>query len=89
MLGKTMNKTPASFISTRQSTTVIHEVLLLIGAFCLLVACTGGAATRSSSASQNGFPAEFHDWQIIDTATGRPVSLDPVSYTHLTLPTID
>ncbi|MEY4706242.1 MAG: hypothetical protein RL042_2447 [Nitrospirota bacterium] len=76
MLGKTMNKTPASFISTRQSTTVIHEVLLLIGAFCLLVACTGGAATRSSSASQNGFPAEFHDWQIIDTATGRPVSLD-------------
>jgi uncharacterized iron-regulated protein len=40
------------------------------------VACTSGGGSRSSAASQDQRHAPFKEWQIIDTATGQPVSLD-------------
>lgn len=69
-----MNKTFLS--STRQATLALYEGLLLIGALCLAVACTSGAATRSSADLQGGAPAPFREWQIIETATGHALSLD-------------
>jgi uncharacterized iron-regulated protein len=35
-----------------------------------------GGGAGSSAASQDGRHAPFKEWQVIDTATGRPVSLD-------------
>lgn len=60
---------------TRRATIAIYEVLLVIAALWLTVACTHGAATKSS-ASQGEPPAPFQEWQIIETATGQSVSLD-------------
>jgi uncharacterized iron-regulated protein len=40
------------------------------------VACTIGGGARPSAALQDGRHALFKEWQVIDTATGQPVSLD-------------
>jgi uncharacterized iron-regulated protein len=40
------------------------------------VSCTSGGGDRFSAASQDGRHAPFKEWQVIDTATGQPVSLD-------------
>ncbi len=55
---------------------VTFRVVMVVGALCFSVACTSGGGTRSSAASQDGYPLLFKEWQIIDTATGQPVSLD-------------
>jgi len=55
---------------------VTLKVLLVIGALWFTVACMSGGGAGSSAASQDGRHAPFKEWQVIDTATGRPVSLD-------------
>jgi uncharacterized iron-regulated protein len=55
---------------------VTFRVVMVVGALCFSVACTSGGGARSSAASQDGYPLLFKEWQIIDTATGQPVSLD-------------
>ncbi|HEY6639791.1 MAG TPA: ChaN family lipoprotein [Nitrospiraceae bacterium] len=55
---------------------VTFKAVAIIGALWFTVACTSGAGARSSAASQDGHHALFKEWQIIDTATGQPVSLD-------------
>jgi len=55
---------------------VTFKVLLVVGALGFTVACMSGGGTGSSSASQDGRHAPFKEWQVIDTATGQPVSLD-------------
>ena len=52
------------------------KVLLAIGGLWFTAACTSGGGARSSTALQDGQHAPFKEWQIIDTATGRPVSFD-------------
>ena len=69
-----MCKTPG-LLATR-AIFVTFKVLLVVGAFWFTVACTSGGDARSSAASQDGRPAPFKEWQVIDTATGQPVSLD-------------
>ncbi|HSL05833.1 MAG TPA: ChaN family lipoprotein [Nitrospiraceae bacterium] len=68
-----MGNAPAKF-DTR-AIFAIFKALLIVGALCFTVACTSGGSTRSSS-SQEGQHALLKEWQIIDTATGHPVSLD-------------
>ena len=55
---------------------VTFRVVMVVGTLCFSVACTSGGGARSSAASQDGNPLLFKEWQIIDTATGQPVSLD-------------
>ena len=55
---------------------VTYKVLWVVGALWITVACTSGGEARSSAASQDGRHAPFKEWQVIDTATGQPVSLD-------------
>jgi uncharacterized iron-regulated protein len=55
---------------------VTFRVVMVVWALCFSVACTSGGSARSSAASQDGHPLLFKEWQIIDTATGQPVSLD-------------
>jgi uncharacterized iron-regulated protein len=55
---------------------VTFRVVMVVGALCFSVACTSGGGARSSAASQDGYPAPLKEWQIIDTATGQPVSLN-------------
>jgi len=55
---------------------VTFKVLLVVGALGFTVACMSGGGTGSSAASQDGRHAPFKEWQVIDTATGQPVSLD-------------
>ena len=55
---------------------VTYKVLLVVGALWMTVACTSGGGARSSAASPDGGYAPFKEWQVIDTATGQPVSLD-------------
>ena len=55
---------------------VTYKVLLVVGALWMAVACTSGGGARSSAASLDGRHAPFKEWQVIDTATGQPVSLD-------------
>jgi uncharacterized iron-regulated protein len=55
---------------------VTFRVVMVVGALCFSVACTSGGGARSSAASQDGYPTPLKEWQIIDTATGQPVSLD-------------
>ncbi len=50
-------------------------LLLVLGLVWLTVACASGTPTRSS-ASQDGLSAPFQAGQIIETATGQPVSPD-------------
>lgn len=54
----------------------IFKAILVLGTLWLTVACMGGGGTGSSASSQNGHHALFKEWQVIDTATGLPVSLD-------------
>ena len=55
---------------------VTFKVLLVVGTLWFTVACMSGGGAGSSAASQDGRHAPFKEWQVIDTATGRPVSLD-------------
>jgi uncharacterized iron-regulated protein len=55
---------------------VTFKLLLVVGALWFTVACMSGGGAGSSAASQDGRHAPFKEWQVIDTATGRPVSLD-------------
>ncbi len=55
---------------------VTFKVLLVVGALWFTVACMSGGSAGSSATSQDGRHAPFKEWQVIDTATGRPVSLD-------------
>jgi len=55
---------------------VTLKVLLVVGALWFTVACMSGGGAGSSAASKDGRHAPFKEWQVIDTATGRPVSLD-------------
>jgi uncharacterized iron-regulated protein len=69
-----MCKTPVLFAT--RAILVTYKVLWVVGALWITVACTSGGWGRSSAASQDGRHAPFMEWQVIDTATGRPVSLD-------------
>jgi uncharacterized iron-regulated protein len=69
-----MCKTPVLFAT--RVILVTYKVLCVVGALWLTVACMSGEGARSSAASQDGRHAPFMEWQIIDTATGQPVSLD-------------
>ena len=55
---------------------VTFKVLLVVGALWFTVACMSGGGAGSSAASQDGRHAPFKEWQVIDTSTGQPVSLD-------------
>ena len=69
-----MVKTPVLF-----ATRVIHvtcNVLLVVAALWLTVACTSSGGAKSFTASQDERHTLFKEWQVIDTATGQPVSLD-------------
>jgi uncharacterized iron-regulated protein len=69
-----MRKTPMLFAT--RAILVTYKVLWVVGALWITVACTSGGEARSSAASQDGRHAPFKEWQVIDTATGQPVSLD-------------
>jgi uncharacterized iron-regulated protein len=69
-----MYKTPVLFAT--RALFVTYKVLLVVGALWFTVACTSGGGARSSAAPQDGRHAPFKEWQVIDTATGQPVSLD-------------
>ena len=69
-----MHRTPV--LIARQAILVISRVLLVVGALWFTIACTSGGGTKSSPVSQDGNRAPFTKWQVIDTATEEPVSLD-------------
>ena len=69
-----MRKTP--MLLAMRVVFVTFRVVMVVGTLCFSVACTSGGGARSSAASQDGYPLLFKEWQIIDTATGQPVSLD-------------
>jgi uncharacterized iron-regulated protein len=69
-----MCKTPMMFAI--RAIFVTFNVLLTLGALWFSVACTSGGGVRSSAASQDEHHALFKEWQVIDTATGQPVSPD-------------
>lgn len=69
-----MSDTPMMFAT--RAIFVTFKALVIVGALWFTVACTSGGGARSSAASQDGHHALFKEWQIIDTATGQPVSLD-------------
>ena len=69
-----MHKTPV--LIARQAILVISRVLLVVGALWFTIACTSGGGTKSSPVSQDENRAPFTEWQVIDTATEQPVSLD-------------
>lgn len=66
--------TPVTFAARAIFAT--FKALLIIGALWFTVACTSGGGAGSSASLQGGDLAPFKEWQIIDTATGQPVSLD-------------
>jgi uncharacterized iron-regulated protein len=69
-----MYKAPVLFVT--RAIRLTYKVLLVVGALWITVACTSGGGARSSAASQDGRHVPFEEWQVIDTATGQPVSLD-------------
>ena len=69
-----MYKTPVLFVT--RAILITCKVLLVVGVLWITVACTSGEGVRSSGAVQDGRRAPFKEWQIIDTATGKPVSFD-------------
>ena len=69
-----MFKTPVLLVT--RAFFVTYKVLLVVGALWFTVACATGGGAGSSAASQDGRYASFKEWQVIDTATGQPVSLD-------------
>ena len=72
-----MCKTPVLF--TTRPILVIYKVLLVAGALLFTMACTSGGGAKSSTSSLDGHHALFKEWQVIDTATGRPVTLDQLT----------
>ena len=72
-----MCKTPVLF--TTRPILVIYKVLLVVGALLFTMACTSGGGAKSSTSSLDGHHALFKEWQVIDTATGRPVTLDQLT----------
>ncbi len=72
-----MCKTPVLF--TTRPILVIYKVLLVVGALLFTMACTSGGGAKSSTSSLDGHHALFKEWQVIDTATGRPVALDQLT----------
>ena len=58
---------------------VIYKVLVVVGALLFTVACTSGGGAKSSVSSLDGYHALFKEWQVIDTATERPVTLDQLT----------
>ena len=69
-----MCKTPVLFAA--RAILVTYKVLWVVGALWMTVACTSGGGARSSAALPDGRHVPFKEWQVIDTATGQPVSLD-------------
>jgi uncharacterized iron-regulated protein len=69
-----MRKIPVLFAT--RAILVTYKVLWVVGALWITVSCTSGGGGRSSAASQDGRHVPFKEWQVIDTATGQPVSLD-------------
>ena len=69
-----MWKTPV--LLTMRVIFVTFRVVMVVGVLCFSVACTSGGGARSSATSQDRYPTPLKEWQIIDTATGQPVSLD-------------
>lgn len=63
-----------TFFAT-QTVLASSKLLLVIGLVWLAVACASGVPTRSST-SPGGPSAPFQEGQIIETATGQPVSPD-------------
>lgn len=68
-----MCKTPILF--SARAILAAFKGLLVVGTLWLTVACMGGSG-GSSVSSQNGHHGLFKEWQVIDTATGQPISLD-------------
>lgn len=66
-----MDTTPC----TARTALASYKLLLVIGLVWLAVACASGAPARSST-SPGGPSAPFQEGQIIETATGQPVSPD-------------
>ena len=58
---------------------VIYKVLLVVGALLFTVACTSGGEVKSSVSSLDEHHGLFKEWQVIDTATGRAISLDQLT----------
>ena len=58
---------------------VTYKMLLVVGALWFTVACTSGGGIKSSTSSLDGRHALFKEWQVIDTATERPVTLDQLT----------
>ena len=69
-----MNKTPVLFAT--RAIFVTFKTLMIVGVLWFTAACTSGGDTRSSPSSEGGHDPLFKEWQVIDTATGQPVSLD-------------
>ncbi len=69
-----MCKTPVLFAT--RAILVTYKVLWVVGALWMTVACTSGGGAMSSAALPDGRYVPFKEWQVIDTATGQPVSLD-------------
>ena len=60
------------------SDAITHRVLLVVG-FRITVACARGGYQIFGPSPQEELctpPPSFTEWQVIDTATGQPVSLD-------------
>ncbi len=76
-----MCKTPKMFAT--RAIFVTFNVLMTLGALWFTVACTSGGGGRSAASAQNEHHALFKEWQLIDTATGQPVS--PGQWTALLL----
>ena len=55
---------------------VTFQVLSFVGAVWLTAGCPSGGGAKTSTSSQEGQQTLFMEWQIIDTATEQPVSLD-------------
>ncbi|MEP6933287.1 MAG: ChaN family lipoprotein, partial [Nitrospirota bacterium] len=72
-----MSKTPVMFVG--HAIFAIFQTLLLVGGIWFTVACSSGGGAGSSASSQDGQHALFREWQIIDTATGQPISLDQLT----------
>ena len=72
-----MRKTPV--LLATQPIFVLYKLLLVVGALLFTVACTSGGGAKSSVSSLGGHHALFKEWQVIDTATGQPVSLDQLT----------
>lgn len=60
----------------RHAIIAMCQLLLVVGTLWSSVACTSGGGAVSSISSHDNHHTPFQEWQILDTATGQPVSLD-------------